>query len=177
METTITSVNPALIVLEVSLSSVLSVYTSVTICAYPQTNYISVTFFTDHPYWSLRFPGLSLNFRRRPYSLQTPSWNIRRNFLSHYWCGWVKYVPDPEIYGCCKDNMDDLQITYRLVADINYTWHPQTFYRKFKQFDFLWCPHGHFTSVADATRTLWMVWTCSRMKYMIRKSLTIFHIW
>ena len=32
--------------------------------------------------------------------------------------------------------MDDIQITYGSVADINYTWHPQTFYGKFKQFDF-----------------------------------------
>ena len=29
-----------------------------------------------------------------------------------------------------------IRMTYRLVADINYTWHPQTFHRKFKQFDF-----------------------------------------
>ena len=32
--------------------------------------------------------------------------------------------------------MDDIWITYRSVADINYTWHLQTFYLKFKQFDF-----------------------------------------
>ena len=36
----------------------------------------------------------------------------------------------------CKDNTDDIQITYRSVADINYTWHLHTFYRKFKQFHF-----------------------------------------
>ena len=41
-----------------------------------------------------------------------------------------------EICACCKDNTDDIRITYRSVADINYTWHPQTFYGKFKQFDF-----------------------------------------
>ena len=29
-----------------------------------------------------------------------------------------------------------VRITYGLVAYINYTWHPQTFYGKFKQFDF-----------------------------------------
>ena len=37
---------------------------------------------------------------------------------------------------CCKDNTDDLWITCGLVVDINYTWHPQNFYGKFKQFDF-----------------------------------------
>ena len=41
-----------------------------------------------------------------------------------------------EIYRCCKDNTDDIRIRYGSVMDINYTWHPQTFYRKFKQFDF-----------------------------------------
>ena len=41
-----------------------------------------------------------------------------------------------EIYGGCKDNTDDIRITYTSVADINCTWHPQTFYGKFKQFDF-----------------------------------------
>ena len=41
-----------------------------------------------------------------------------------------------EIYGCCKDNTNDIQITYESVADINYTWHPQTFNGKFKQFVF-----------------------------------------
>ena len=41
-----------------------------------------------------------------------------------------------EIYGCCKDNTDDIRITYGSVADTNYTWHPQIFYRKFKQFYF-----------------------------------------
>ena len=40
-----------------------------------------------------------------------------------------------------------------------------------------WRPHGHFISVADATRMLQTVRTCSRMKNIIRKSLTIFHIW
>ena len=32
--------------------------------------------------------------------------------------------------------MDDLQITYGSDTDINCTWDPQTFYGKFKQFDF-----------------------------------------
>ena len=32
--------------------------------------------------------------------------------------------------------MDDLRITYGSDTDINYTSDPQTFYRKFKQFDF-----------------------------------------
>ena len=41
-----------------------------------------------------------------------------------------------EIYWCCNDNTDDIDITYRSVVDINYTWHPQTFYGKLKQFDF-----------------------------------------
>ena len=41
-----------------------------------------------------------------------------------------------EIYGCCKDITDDLRITHGSNTDINYTWHPQTFYGKFKQFDF-----------------------------------------
>ena len=41
-----------------------------------------------------------------------------------------------QIYGCCKDNTDDLRIRYGSVADINYTLHPQNFYGKFKQFDF-----------------------------------------
>ena len=41
-----------------------------------------------------------------------------------------------EIYGWCKDNTDDIRIIYGSVADINNTWHPQTFYGKFKQFDF-----------------------------------------
>ena len=40
-----------------------------------------------------------------------------------------------KIYGCCKDAADYIPITYASVADINYTWHPQTFYGKFKQFD------------------------------------------
>ena len=42
---------------------------------------------------------------------------------------------------------------------------------------FPWHPHGHFTSVADATRILWMVRTCSRMKKVFHKPITIFHIW
>ena len=41
-----------------------------------------------------------------------------------------------EIYGCCKDNTDDIRIIYRSVADISYTLQPQPFYGKFKQFDF-----------------------------------------
>ena len=41
-----------------------------------------------------------------------------------------------EIYWCCKDARDNLRITYESVVDINYTCHPQTFYGKFKQFDF-----------------------------------------
>ena len=41
-----------------------------------------------------------------------------------------------EMYGCCKDITDDLPITYQSDTDINYTSDPQTFYRKFKQFDF-----------------------------------------
>ena len=97
-ESTITSVNHVFIVLEASLSSVnpslLSLYTSVTIRAYSQINYISVTFFMDHPYWSLWFLGISVNFRRHPYILQITSGNIRRNFLSLYWRGRVKNVAD-----------------------------------------------------------------------------------
>ena len=30
----------------------------------------------------------------------------------------------------------NIRIIYGSVADINYTWHLQTFYEKFKQFDF-----------------------------------------
>ena len=47
-----------------------------------------------------------------------------------------------------------------------------------KRLIFPWHRHGHVTSVADATRILQTVRTCSRMKNIIRKSLTIFfHIW
>ena len=42
---------------------------------------------------------------------------------------------------------------------------------------FPWRPHGHFTSVADATMILRTVRTCSQVKYIICKQLTIFHIW
>ena len=42
---------------------------------------------------------------------------------------------------------------------------------------FLWRPHRHITSVANATRILRTVRTCPRMKNMIRKSFTIFHVW
>ena len=41
-----------------------------------------------------------------------------------------------ETYGCCKHITDGLQITYGSNKDINYTSDPQTFYGKFKQFDF-----------------------------------------
>ena len=57
-----------------------------------------------------------------------------------------------EMYGCCKDIMDDLQITYGSNTDINYTSGPQTFYRKFKQLDF---------SVAS-TRTLHICGGCHK---------------
>ena len=50
-----------------------------------------------------------------------------------------------EIYRCCKDNTDDIQITYGSVADIIYTWHRQTVYGKFKQFDFsMASPQTHY---------------------------------
>ena len=124
-ETTILSVNPVLIVLEASFSSVNPVPI---VCeyAYLQTNYISVTFFTEHPYWSVCFLAMSVNFRWRPYSLQTPSGNIRRNFPSKLLVRMSQVCPrwHNEIYGCCKDNTDDIRITCGSVADINYTWQP-----------------------------------------------------
>ena len=41
-----------------------------------------------------------------------------------------------EMYGCCVDVTDNLRIIYVSDTDINYTSGPQTFYGKFKQFDF-----------------------------------------
>ena len=58
------------------------------------------------------------------------------------------------IYGCYKDNTDDIRITYRLVAGINYTWHPQTFYGKFKQFEFFRKRFADTTHITDATDVL-----------------------
>ena len=49
----------------------------------------------------------------------------------------------------------DLRITYGSVADINYTWHPPTFYGKFKQFVFSvafpWTLHIHCRCHKDIT--------------------------
>ena len=63
-------------------------------------------------------------------------------------------------------HMDQLRIL--ITPDIR-----KLFMEKSSSLIFQWHPQGHFPSVADATRTLR---TCSRMKIMIRKSLTIFHI-
>ena len=115
---------------------------SVDTCAYLQTNYVSVTFFTDHPYWSACLLAMSVNFRWHPYSHWTPSGNIHRNFPSHYWCEWVKDVPD-----ATRRSTGAVRTTYRLHTDqlrilINLA--SANLYGKFKQFDFsVVCPRTH----------------------------------
>ena len=62
------SVNPVLIVLEESISSV----DPVPIVRRQVRKHlcISMTFFKDHPYWSLWFLAMSINIRRRPNTLR-----------------------------------------------------------------------------------------------------------
>ena len=73
-----------------------------------------------------------------------------------------------------------IRMTYGIekdhFADINYTWHQQTFYGKFKQFDFsvkgLRIQHIHdrcHKDIRDATDMF--------MDGKYEKSLTISHIW
>ena len=73
-----------------------------------------------------------------------------------------------EIHGCCKDVTEELQITYGSNTDINCTWQLQSFYGKFKQFDF---------SIKGLRTKHIIIQTCPQMKKIIRKPLTIFHIW
>ena len=123
---------------------------SVDIHAYPQTNYISVTFV-----WHC-------------YSLWTPSGNICRNFRSHYWRGWVEDVPDATrstgavrmLQITCRLHMDQLRIL--ITPGIR-----KPFKENSSSLIFLWRPHRHFTSLEDATRMLQLVRTCSWMKNMM----------
>ena len=65
--------------------------------------------------------------------------------------------------------MDELRISIRDKIH-------KAFTEKSSSLIFPWHLHRHMTSVAEATRTLQMLWMAIRMEMMIRKSLNIFHI-
>ena len=50
----------------------------------------------------------------------------------------------------------------------------KAFTEKSSSLIFLWRPHGHMASVAEATRTLWMLRMAVQTEKMICKALNIF---